>query len=237
MKINRKTFFVLAAVSINLVFSTGLSLADSVSGTIGITNCTVDCFSLSALTSLSLNGTQFIDNNSKNFYLYSFYDLGNKVSIKNALENTGFELSVISSKLTNTSDPSIQIPYSQIGILSFNDSPTQSIDASRINTDTPIESNIDPVVIGQTSEPFDQSALKAHIDNQDNIENYYTYFSGTGVNSDPIDIVSGPNDDNSMGYFNFGISTIVKLPDRSISDLGVRAGQYNLTLTFSLIST
>jgi len=236
MKKNLKSTIVFGAVLVNLLMSASFSLADDASGIIGIDNCTINCFSLVTPSSLSFNGSKFIDNDSQDFYLYSRYDLDDKIGIKNAIEGTGFDLSVISSDLENTSNPDIKLPYSQIGILSFNNSPTESVDMTRVGTNTSIQSNIDPVVTGATIEPFDMTTIKDHIDAGDGISNYYTYFSGSGSESDSIDLISGPADNNSLGYFNVGLSSIIRLPSDSISNLGIRDGQYNLTLTFSLTS-
>lgn len=246
MKKNKSPILITLFFLLNLLISVDLSYAfASVSGNINISPCTSGCLTLTTPASLSIeaNAPQFITNQSKNLYFYSHYDQpGGKVSISNASENTGFALSVTATPLTNA-DHTFSIPYTQIGIASFNSGLDGSIDSSRVVADTPIESAIDPVIFGQTTEPFDQATLQNHLTNGDDIKTYYTYFSGTDPSSSvsiPIIPVPPtdhtPTDHNSMGTFNFGLSVIIKIPDSSI-DLGLVDGTYNSTLTFTLTTT
>ncbi len=245
-KTQATTILVLLA---NLIYSSNISyaLTSDFNGDIDINRCVENCLRLTSpeQTTMPLNMPQFINNSQeKIFYMYNNYnsqDISQKVSAANSFENSSFTLSVSSTPLINRDNPTSKIPYTLIGIASFNNSADNSIDFTRMSNSTSIESNIDPVFKTRTSvtpigEPFNQDNLENHINHTDNIENYYTYFSGSGINSDAIEIIpQTPSDNNSIGIFNFGLSAIVKIPSSSI-DNGLTDGTYYSTITFTLIN-
>jgi hypothetical protein len=245
MKKNKKHILIPLFLLLNLLISANLSYAftAAASGSVTIGNCNTSCLALSTPPQLSIDGlaTRFISNQSKDIYFYSHYDIiEGRVRITNAYDKKGFILSATSTPSINTSHGVSRIPYSQIGIASFNDGtsfPEGSVDSSRISTTESVESSIDPVVMGKCSEPFDQTTLQNHITNNDDIHDYYTYFPGSGIDvSNSIPIMNTPNNENSMGDFNFGLSAIVRILPNSIDSATTRLtdGTYDSTLTFTL---
>ena len=217
---------------INLIFSANLSLtlASESLGEINIDPCETNCLTMSTPEALSISSPQFIDNNqNKTLHLYTNYNLGEKVSVTNYYLDRGFKLDVSTTSLTNRNHPVSSIPYTQMGIISFNNGSESTIDASRILSSATIESLISPL-----TEPFDQYRLENDINNDLNIQNYYTIFAGTETNSDRIEIISNtPPNHNSAGMFEFGISIIINIPAGAINE-GFTEGEYGSSLLFTL---
>ncbi len=236
-KINKKLLssFILAC---NILIASNLANAVDVSGSLEITGCSTNCLTLTVPNNLSLHNSQFLDNSNQNIYLYGNYNLGEGIKINNVMmSDTGFSLSVKSSNLISVEDSNYKLPYSEIGILTFNNSNTESIDMVRNNNSIPIQSEIDPVVKGETTEPFNYNKLLDNIEDQIDITDYYTYFSGANPNlSDDIAIINQtPQDDNSKGSFEMGLSLIFKIPQNSIDNGQLIESDYNGGITFTLI--
>lgn len=229
---NKKLAIVLICLLANLTIAIQYALAAIINGQISIEECTSGCLTLSTPLNLSLTTPQDITNQAKNLYLYSQYDLGDEITIKNTYSDHGFDLSVVSTDLTNTSPAGGSVPHSKIGLLTFNNTIGESIDAENATPDShSVISLIDPVETGRTSDPFNQTTLNSLITGNTDFANYYTYFPS---DSSPINIISSPANNNSFGYFHIGLSAIIKIPDTAIRDLGIRDGHYVATLTFTL---
>lgn len=236
LNINKKllTLFLLTC---NIFIAGNLVNAANVNGTLEITGCSVNCLTLTVPNNLNLHNKQYFDNTDQNIYLYGNYNLGEEIKINNVIDNVGFSLSVKSNNLISTEDNSYKLPYSKIGILTFNNSNPESIDMIRNDNSIPIQSEIDPVIKGETAEPFDYNKLLDNIEDQIDMTNYYTYFSGANPNlSDDIAIINQtPQDDNSKGSFEMGVSLLFQIPQDAIDDGLLIESDYNGGITFTLI--
>ncbi len=185
---------------------------------------------------LTFNEPFFFNNTQTNNYLVSNYNLGESIKVANLNETGGFNLDIQISALVLDSNAGIEVPYTDIGILTFNNSPTSSMDGKSIGGSNIQVSTLDPVERGVTQEPFSQQELTTLIDSGVNFDDYYTYFSGNNLISNPIRMIStdpvGPN----TGEYQAGVSLIVILPENALTAYSIIDGNYSGITTFTLTS-
>lgn len=220
---------------INLITSVSVTFAQSSTGSVTVNPCPTDCLALSGPNSIAAaNSPLFFNNEESRIYLYSNYNLGEQVVVTDTNEDAQFSLDVNISDLVNSSNNSIIIPLADIGILTFNNSSTGSVDGYNADGLGLPSSSLDPVVRGETTEPFSQTELLAMINGSSNFDSYYTPFSGAGPTSSALNIITANNESSYLGRYNFGIGLIITLPDNAINDLSLIDGVYEGSLTFSL---
>lgn len=223
-------------LTLNLIFSVSGTLAQSISsGSVDVNACISDCLALSAPNTLNIANTPlFFNNQQKRIYLYSNYDLGQQVMVNDARVNGQFMLDVNISELTHTTNSNAIIPLDNIGILTFNNSSSSSLDGYNGDGFSVPESNLDPVYRGETTEPFSQNELLALISASAPFDNYFINFSGSGPTSTALNLISANTDPSYLGRYSFGLGLVINLPDNAINDFQLTNGTYQGDITFTL---
>ncbi len=216
----------------NLVISS-LAYAAQVTGSIGLTSCTiiVDCLSISVPPSINIVQPIFLPQQSSRILAFYNYDMNQKINISDSRNNGGFTLDLTISDLVNQDDMISNISHTDIAVVSFNNNLDENINVDSSPPDPSIQVLIDPDTISPDNSAFTQDYL---INNYTTIpESSLSYFS----NGDNQTIVNGssPPSGGRMNSFTFGLAYIFKTPtDPAIS---LRDGPYQLNATFTLTST
>lgn len=235
MSRNKPHFSALAWLIItvaNLVIST-LAYAAQVTGSIGLTNCTiiVDCLSISVPPNINIVQPIFLPQQSSRILAFYNYDMNQKINISDSRNNGGFTLDLTISDLVNQDDMISNISHTDIAVVSFNNNNDENISVDSSPPDASIDVVIDPDIISPDSEPFTQTYLTGNYSTMP--ESNLSYFS----NGDNQTIVNGsfPPGGGRSNNYSFSLGYIFKTPtDPAIS---LRDGHYQLNATFTLTST
>lgn len=215
---NKYKFIVLLALAVNLFIATSLVMAQTTiqSADINITDCTVNCLNLSTPDLISLPNPQFIDPDGGYIYLATNPAIGEQIQINDAKGTGGFSLD---ANITNLSNGTTSIPYTDIGFLTFTAS------------SSPNDGRPNPTLSALNNHNYSYQDLKSGT----NINpNNFQYFSGNSFASDPlIGILQDSPASTSRGTYNSGFSLAIKTPVNP-EQLGIRDDNYALNITFTL---
>ncbi len=236
----KRNKLILFFLFINFLFSVFVAQAQiSINGEMEVGPCTTNCVRLNVPVSLSptANAPVFIDNSKKLVYLLST-NSGQYLEVVNSIDSSvappvNFSVQVSASDL---SDSVNNLPISEIGILTYNETPGQTVDGrnssggdfpvSRLN---PRNIIADPPIFPLLPDPFNESALNNRISSGEIGENYFQFFD-----SGPHTIMETPVAGNYLGSYNIGFAVVLRFPEFSIDTYNLRDGNYMSPLTFTL---
>ena len=242
INLKNKSTLLIIILGINLFLSNIALGLSSTQGSIAIGKCvSTKCLDLifpyphpdPEITSLQNPTVSFIDTNNKNIFFHTTSILQG-LTVYDSKETGGFTIDANITPFKNTVNSS-QIDYTNIGIISFVNSNSNSIDSNP--TDLDILSNIDPVQRGIISKPFSSTEL-LDLENLNNnsILNKYFYFGGSSPGiSDTKTLVNASNTGYHLGIHNLGIGLIIRIPPNAPTF--ITDGIYQSTLTLTLIAT
>ncbi len=240
--------------------------AQNISSNIAVTPCINNCFQYEFPSDKEMPSTYFLNPNGDyifiNFpYLYNIGEAaGDKIMIRdlrfNPPESFDFQVFANISNLTLNNNPNIAIPYTDIGIISYNDSSYTSTVDNEIGDDD-VNSLINPKnpATSQNIEPFTEEIFttlikstengQTHTDNitayysdpsilPNTIDDYFTFFTGTlSSQSDSLQILDAPPLESRSGRYTMGLGMIIKTPQNP-DDL-LLSGDYSLDITFTIL--
>lgn len=230
-----KKIFKIGGGILSLTAFATICYAQFTNGSITIDPCAIStegCLYLSTPESLTRVDSRvvFIKNENNSIYYYTS-SLGKQITINDATTLGHFKLDIDSSNLRlNTNSNIIEIPKTNIGILTYNESNNSSIDGSNISGNPLPTSNIDPVSQSITSEPFDETTYLENIANNTISQTpYFHFFSNT-----PINIINANSAPSYLGNYSFGLGLIIHLSSTAIQDYNLLDGTYSGQLTFTI---
>ena len=214
-----KKNFLLIFLLLNLVLSLKAYSQTSVQGSITVGPCVGICISLSTPASINFP-EHFIGETSDLIQTATNYSVGEKIQIADNKGLGGFQLDVSMEDLENTDGSKIN--FTQIGILTFNNSSTQSVDSS--SPDSTVTSSLD-------KEYSYRSFLNSDVSESD-----FTFFSGPGPASDSINIINAPSATGRTNAFTFGFALTIKTDNNSITRTtnNITPGNYSGNIIFTL---
>ncbi|MBD3269975.1 hypothetical protein GF376_00440 [Candidatus Peregrinibacteria bacterium] len=223
-----------------LIASIGAVFAQNVSGEVTVEPCATNCFVFDFPNDKTLTEPIFLDPTGDYIFVNFNYNLGDDVYIKDsrtALDtpprSSSWDIYLNASNLISNSDPSKFIPYTDIGIMSFNNDST-TVDST--TGDNTVESLIDTTVISGSpaTEPFDQADLTSLTDTPPtDIEDYYRFFTGTNAQSDSVQIMTAPSANQRPGAYTMGLALIIKTPANPQSTL--ISDDYSIDLLYTIL--
>jgi hypothetical protein len=245
-KFNKK-ILIISFLLLNLIFSIKVMAAHNL-GVQTIAPCTTNCFGITTTDNLIYfedhadltRHTFFISNDPKVIYFIS--DSNSLISsgeylIYDLRDNGGLKLSVTATNFHSVNHPENFIPYTNLGIFSFNKTSGTSIDTTQ---DKNFTSLIDPVEKGAVSnsqEPYDFSKFVANPVVPSSFSNFFAKFNGSDPNvSDPITISEAPLPvgQGRVGLYRFGLGGYIQIPSDVITNNHFTDDTYQSTLTFTL---
>lgn len=215
---NKYQFIIILALAINLSLACSLALAQTNIQTadINISDCTVNCLNLSTPTEISLPNPQFINPDGGYIYIATNTTVGDEIQISDAKGTGGFSLD---ANITNLSNGTTSIPYTDIGFLTF--TATNNANDGRTN----------PTLTALNNKPYTYNELKTGTDIN---PADFQYFSGSTFTSDPlIGILQDSPSSTSRGIYNSGFALSIKTPANP-ELFGLRDDNYILNITFTL---
>lgn len=219
MKIQNKYKFTLIAIlAINSLCAGSLAIAQSSiqSGTIPVNDCNAICLNLSTPAELALNTPQFLAPEGGVIYIAGNPAIGSQIEIEDAKGDGGFSLDL---NITNLSNGTTSIPYTDIGFLTFSEGST--VNNGRYNPTLTALNDQD-----YSFNNFSDSNLVNPTD--------FQYFSGTGFTSDSlVGILQDSPTSSSRGTYTSGLAFAIKTPENP-EQLGIRDDNFTLNATFTL---
>lgn len=219
MKIkNKKQFITLLTLALNLITASSVAFAQTTiqNADINISDCTVNCLNLYTPATISLSNPQFINPEGGHIYIATNPAIGEQIEINDAKGSGGFSLD---ANITNLSNGTTSIPYTDIGFLTFTTS------------NNPNDGRSNPTLSALNNQNYTYEDLKSGtiID-----PDTFQYFSGTSFTSDPlVGILQDSPSSTSRGTYNSGFALVIKTPVDP-EQLGMRDDNYTLNITFTL---
>lgn len=215
---NKYKFIIISALAINLFIATSLVFAQTniLTADINISDCSINCLNLSTPNEISLANPQFINPDGGYIYIPTNPVIGDQIEINDAKGTGGFSLD---ANITNLSNGTTSIPYTDIGFLTFT------------ATNSPNDGRSNPTLSALNNKPYTYNELKAgtNIDPND-----FQYFSGSTFTSDPlIGILQDSPSSTNRGTYNSGFALAIKTPSDP-EQFGLRDDNYTLNITFTL---
>jgi hypothetical protein len=212
---------ILAGILINLLSSSGIILAQTARQTadINISDCTINCLNLSTPDEITLNDVHFLSPESGVVYIASNPAVGSEITINDAKGSGGFSLD---ANITNLSNGTTSIPYTDIGFLTFSAS-----------TSSPVDGKYNPTISALNDAEYSYENFTRNTTTSVDPDDFI-YFTGTDFTSEAlIGIIQDDLSSTSRGSYTAGFALAIRTPENP-EQLGLRDDNYNLNITFTL---